>query len=165
MKSEQAPESGLQLWSYLVEKKRVLERLHVTILHTKEKHMSKKLWECCIALRKSISANEIHPTFIFTFDHIVWNNNIMALSVSDLKIEMPAGSENEHRHLGEAVIEQIPEAIAQWLHLTIGTRDDTTKPFEAAAMVAGWRSGKSNDVQSIPLENCVVKSKFSGRYR
>jgi tRNA ligase len=161
MHSKQASKSGLQLWSHLVAEKRLPEHPHVTVLHMKEKHESEKLWECCLALRKS--TGEIDPIFKLTFDHIVWNANVMALSVSELKFEHTE-SENEHRRLGEAVIERMPEAIVRRLHLTVGTRDDTINPFEAASMIAEWRSGRGNDVQSMRLDKCVVRGKFTGRY-
>lgn len=156
---KQTPESGVQLWSHLVQANRLPEHPHVTILHTKERHESEDLWQSCLALRNS--AGDIEPTFKITFDHIVWNGDVMALSVS--KVEIHEESQEQHRKLGEAVITQIPEITARRLHLTIGTRDGIN-PFQAASMIAEWRNGGGNDIQSAPLSNCVVESKFAGRY-
>lgn len=159
MSGGKAPESGSQLWSHLVAEKRLTKHPHVTLMHMKEKHDSEKLWECCWSLQKS--AGEIEPSFSVTFDHIVWNSDMMALSVSEIEMH---GEFEKHRNIGQSVIEHISDIVARRLHLTIGTRDDSINPFQAAAMVAEWRSGSKSDVQSLPLDNCVVEGKFAGRY-
>ncbi|KAH7338320.1 RNA ligase-domain-containing protein [Rhizoctonia solani] len=154
------PDSGKKMWNNLLNGQRVVDRPHVTLIHVKEKEDSLALWERCLALQKS--AGEIEPSFKITFDHVVWNGNVMALSVS--KVEMHRQFEDEHRQLAEAVVSQIPKKITDRLHLTIGTREDGINPFEAASMVVRWRDGTSTDVQCIPLGNCPVEAKFSGRY-
>ncbi|CAE6464431.1 hypothetical protein ACGC1H_006065 [Rhizoctonia solani] len=157
---EHIPDSGANMWTNLVNNKRVAGSPHVTLIHVKEKQDSEALWERCLTLRKS--AGEIEPTFRVTFDYIVWNGNVMALSVS--KVEIHREFEEEHRQLAEAVVEHIPEKITNRLHLTIGTREDGINPFEAAEMVTEWRNGTNADVQSISLGKCVVEAKFLGKY-
>ncbi|KAG8733154.1 hypothetical protein FRC11_008359 [Ceratobasidium sp. 423] len=156
---QHAPESGKQMWAKLVGK-RIDDRPHITLLHVKEKPESEEFWERCSALRKS--AGEIEPTFRVTFDHVVWNENVMALSVS--KVEMHQEFDEEHRQLAKAVLENIPERITKRLHLTIGTGEDGINPFEAASMVAEWRNGANDNVNSIALGKCTVEAKFSGKY-
>ncbi|GAB1521195.1 tRNA ligase [Rhizoctonia solani] len=157
---EDAPDSGAKMWSDLVSNKRVADRPHVTLIHVKEKQDSVSLWERCLALQKS--AGEIEPTFRVTFNNIIWNNDVMALSVS--RIEMHREFEDVHRQLAEEVVETIPESITNRLHLTIGTRDDSINPFEAASMVADWKRGVNSSAQSVLLRECVVEAKFLGRY-
>ncbi|CAE6427063.1 unnamed protein product [Rhizoctonia solani] len=157
---EHVPDSGAKMWSSLVNDKRIAGSPHVTLIHVKEKKESEALWERCQALRKS--AGEIEPTFKVTFDHVVWNDNVMALSVS--KVEIHREFEEEHRQLAEAVVEHIPEKITNRLHLTVGTREEGINAFEAAAMVTEWRNGANNGVQSIPLGNFVVEARFLGKY-
>ncbi|KAJ1305166.1 hypothetical protein OPQ81_000197 [Rhizoctonia solani] len=154
------PDSGKNMWTKIVTEERVVDRPHITLVHVKEKQDLEELWKRCLVLQKS--AGEIEPTFKVTFDHAVWNGNVMALSVS--KVEIHREFEEEHRRLAEAVVEQIPERIANRLHLTIGTREDGINPFEAASMVSEWRDGANGDVHSVPLDKCVVEAKFLGRY-
>ncbi|CEL61453.1 hypothetical protein RSOLAG1IB_10035 [Rhizoctonia solani AG-1 IB] len=155
-----APDSGTNMWSNLVDNKRIADRPHVTLIHVKEKQDSVTLWERCLALQKS--AGEIESTFRVTFDNVVWNGDVMALSVS--KVEMHQEFEDEHRQLAEAVVETIPEIITNRLHLTVGTREDSINPFEAASMITEWRKGVQSGTESIPLGACVVEAKFLGRY-
>lgn len=156
MREKGVPESGLKLWTQLVEGHRLPDNPHVTIVHSKEKHEAEDLWEHCLALHKSLHEDE--PSFTVAFDHVVWNGDIMALAVS--KVEM----RENHGKLVQAVVEHIPDVISNRLHLTVGTREEGINPFGAAAMVDGWRRGEDNGAQSIPLGKCLIEGNIVGRY-
>ncbi|KAF8603645.1 hypothetical protein BDV93DRAFT_156511, partial [Ceratobasidium sp. AG-I] len=156
MRAEGVPESGLKLWSQIVEGNRLPEKPHVTIVHSKEKHEAEELWEQCLALHKSLREEE--PSFTVVLDHVVWNEDIMALAVS--KVE----TREDHGVLVQAVVEHIPDIITSRLHLTVGTREEGINPFGAAAMVAEWRRGEKNGAQSISLGKCLVEGDITGRY-
>ncbi|KAG9086894.1 hypothetical protein FRC07_012960, partial [Ceratobasidium sp. 392] len=160
MMGEGVPESGRTFWTRLVEGHRLPDSPHVTVLHSKEKHESEKLWEHCTALRKAVPDSE--PSFRVTFDHVVWNANVMALAVS--KLEMHAEVDGEYGTIGRAIIKEIPENVARRLHLTVGTREDGINAFEAAGMVEGWRKDGDNVAQSIPLGDFAVEGRIMGRY-
>ncbi|KAG9075947.1 hypothetical protein FRC06_009799 [Ceratobasidium sp. 370] len=160
MRSGGVPESGRAFWARLVEGHRLPDSPHVTIVHTKEKHEAEKLWEHCTTLRKAIP--ESSPPLRATFDHVVWNDNVMALAVS--KLEIHAEVDGEYGELVSSVIKEIPENVARRLHLTVGTREDNINPFEAAGMVEAWRKGEDNGTQSVPLGACIVEGRIMGRY-
>ncbi|KAF8594578.1 hypothetical protein BDV93DRAFT_565265 [Ceratobasidium sp. AG-I] len=156
LREKETAESGLKLWSQIVEGNRLSEKPHVTIVHSKEKHEAEELWEHCLALHKSPREDE--TSFAVVFDHVVWNEDIMALAVS--KVEM----REDHGELVQAVVEHIPDIITSRLHLTVGTREEGVNPLGAAAMVAGWRRGERNGTQSISLGKCLVEGDITGRY-
>jgi tRNA ligase len=160
MRGKDVPESGTRLWTLLVEGHRLPDNPHVTLIHTKEKHEAEKLWELCTALRKTMPESE--ATFQATFEHVVWNENVMALAVT--KLEMRVEAEGEHGEVGRALIENIADNIKGRLHLTVGTREDGINAFEAAGLVGGWRRGEGNGAQSISLGKCVIEGRIMGRY-
>ncbi|KAG8695910.1 hypothetical protein FRC08_007472 [Ceratobasidium sp. 394] len=160
MQGNSVPESGRTFWAELVEGHRLPDSPHVTIVHTKEKNEAEKLWEQCTTLRKAVS--ESNPLLRATFDHVVWNGNVMALAVS--KLEVSAEVDRDCRGLVSALVNGIPEDVARRLHLTVGTREDSINPFEAAEMVDAWRKGEDNGTQSVSLDACVVEGKILGRY-
>ncbi|QRW07501.1 tRNA ligase [Ceratobasidium sp. AG-Ba] len=158
--SQGVPESAQKLWNIILENHRLPENPHVTLVHTKEKQEANLLWDHCTALRKTVP--ESQPSFRVTFDHLVWNANVMALSASNL--EMHTEVDGDYGEIGKALIEDMPENIKGRLHLTIGTREDSINPFEAAGMVEGWRKGEDNGAQSISLDRCIIEGKIMGRY-
>jgi len=144
---ENAPqEEGMKVfWEELKKKKRVADRPHITIVHSKAIDEAKDLWERCSVLDNMVTL----PPFTYRLGELISNGEVMALTVTDLGVV-----DDGQGGLGAAksYLKELPEAVLNRLHITVGTESDNTAAFEAGRMVEKWKYGsKDASIRVLPL--------------
>ncbi|KAI0260323.1 RNA ligase-domain-containing protein [Gloeopeniophorella convolvens] len=143
-------------WDALRKDERVARRPHVTIVHSKQLPDMQPLWERCVALHGLAQP----PLFCARLGHIVANERIMAATVDDLRVDDPEADEGQE---GSSFVSQLGADLAQWLHMTIGTKDASVLPVEAGVLVEAFRKGELG-INSVPLKDIIIKGRVKGLF-
>ncbi|KAF7790591.1 hypothetical protein EIP86_001547 [Pleurotus ostreatoroseus] len=152
-----APAKGVAFYKDLKSKKRVTDRPHITLVHEKGLPADQALWDRC----KSIFNLPTPPVFGLKLGHVVWNDRVMALTVTDLSVS--SDSENPDAKGVEFVV-QLPAELKERLHVTVGTGDASILPVEAKDLVAHWKKGEPG-IWSCPLKDTWVTGRIKGLYK
>ncbi|OBZ77669.1 tRNA ligase 1 [Grifola frondosa] len=151
-----APEEGRAFYEKLVEQKRVAKRPHITIVHSKSLPEEKPLWDRCQCLHGLASP----PLLSFRLDRLVWNDRVMAVTVSDLAVD--ADVEDPHS-FGVDFVVNLPKNVKNRLHITVGTQSADIPPLEAKHLVELWKKeGDIDGVRSLELKDLWVKGRVKG---
>ncbi|KIM27864.1 hypothetical protein M408DRAFT_329795 [Serendipita vermifera MAFF 305830] len=145
------PDTARTFWNKLKVTSRYATRPHITIVHSKERENEGKLWDSCERLTAGKS-----PLFEFSLTHLVWNEDVMALAVGDLRLVAETGGSDE----GEQFLESLNDQFRDRLHITVGTREPSVPPVQAKELTQKWRAGAG--VDAIPLEGVVAKGVIKG---
>ncbi|KAJ7177003.1 RNA ligase [Mycena filopes] len=153
----------------LVKDKRVPERPHVTIVHSKaltgpnEEAGSSELWEKCRGLDDfgAGGPEKAAQDFRLTLGSVLWNDRVMALTVEDAQ---SAVSTSEVSAEGQAFLKALVAPVRARLHITVGTRDSGVKPVEAKGLVEAWRMGGGAGVNEVKLEGLTAQGRVRGMF-
>ena len=83
--STRSPEEGKAFWEYLLSRKSVTNRPHITIVRKNSLPVRQGIWDRCTAVNHSIKP----PSFKLKLGHIVWDKRVMALTVEDIELDSP----------------------------------------------------------------------------
>ncbi|KAI0938363.1 hypothetical protein AcV5_000059 [Taiwanofungus camphoratus] len=154
MAEQDVPNAAKKFWEQLSLQNRVTPRPHVTIVHSKSLPAEQPLWERCRDLHVLTSP----PLFSFRLGHVVWDDRIMAATVSDLSVSMDdAGPEQKGL---DSVLQLSPE-VQKLLHITVGTRDNAVAPVDARDLVGRWKR-QQDGIQAVELKDVWVKGRVKG---
>lgn len=132
-----------QFYQYLKENNRVQPEFHVTLIHVNDRAKSPDIWQHYTAVYKealrrdntgnrtpSLGPGEAIP------ECLVWDGRIMAMAVREIN--------------GRG--RSLPCANAH-PHMTIGTANDSIKPFESNDLLERWKAGDNSKgpIYSIPF--------------
>lgn len=147
-------QDGVEFFAELKKGKRVTERPHVTLVHEKSLPAEEPLWSRC----KEIFALPSPPLFSFKLGHAVWNDRIMAVTVSDLSVSSDEQAANAK---GVEFVAQLPQEVKEKLHVTVGTKNKDVAPVEARDLVARWKQGEKG-ISSCELKDVWAKGRVKG---
>ncbi|KAI0074230.1 hypothetical protein K474DRAFT_1665656 [Panus rudis PR-1116 ss-1] len=178
------PDEAKKIFEELVANNRTGDRIpHVTLVHSKslnteteEGKTSKMLWEKC----KAAAGTE--TSFTFRLDKLVWNQRVMAISISDLSALSESESETTPTPSPQTLlnspsvqlITSLPPTVKSVLHITVGTRRADIPPVEAKELVGRWKQGKTESdesdggkvgVWSLAPPDVWVNAKVEGLYK
>ena len=156
---EEGEEGGRlrEFWDGLKKNKRVTRQPHVTIAHSKQLPDKLTLWERCSALY----ALPTPPLFRVRLGHVVADERVMAVTVEELRVDDPEEDEGQE---GSTFLSMLDPELRGQLHITVGTRDASVLPFEAAALVESFKKGKKKGLNNVRLEGVYVKGGIKGLY-
>ncbi|TIB29856.1 hypothetical protein E3P86_03600 [Wallemia ichthyophaga] len=142
--------------NHLVSHDRIANVPHITLLHHKEMESVdetvKEEYEECW----NMFSSSAHPIdFKFRVDALVYNERVMALSLSSVSVENPADTRVK------SMVERVMEKKV--LHITVGTRDATVNPFESKAAVEEWRRG-SEQVYASAVQGVELGGRLRGMF-
>ncbi|KAH9965570.1 RNA ligase-domain-containing protein [Lactifluus volemus] len=139
-----------EFWDSLKALGRVAPRPHITIVHVNELPEKFALWECCTTLR-ALSAP---PLFRARLGHVMTNERLIAVTIEDVSVDNP---EEDQGQEGSSF-------LRGRLHITVGTRDSSVNPFDAAMLVESFREN-AKVLDSVPLDEVYVKGRIKGLFR
>jgi tRNA ligase len=142
-----------EFWDALKKNKRITRQPHVTIVHSKDLPDKLTLWECCSALY----ALPTPPLFRARLGHVVADKRLMAVTVEELHVDDPEEDGGE----GSTFLSMLDPELRGRLHITVGTRDASVPPFEAAALVESLKKGEKG-LDNVNLEDVYVKGRIKG---
>ncbi|KAF9460265.1 RNA ligase [Collybia nuda] len=152
---------ALTFWNELKSGKRVAKRPHVTIVHQKSLPGEQMLWDKCTTLHRLAQP----PLFSAKLGDLVWNDEVMAVTVDDLQVVIEDGEGDEVR-LARAFLDALTESIRGRLHITVGTKNSNVLPVQAKVLVEAWRDGADSEAirnsRSMPLGGIVVNGRIKG---
>ncbi|KAF8181125.1 RNA ligase-domain-containing protein [Mycena galopus ATCC 62051] len=166
--AQEPNESGQAFFAHLQKEKRVAERPHVTVVHSKAlegpgaEGGAGELWTRC---GNAAGAGK-GAVFACTLGHVVWNERVMAVTVDDVKLEAEAGE----GQAGAEFVSGLPEEVRRRLHVTVGTWNASIAPVEGKTLVEAWRAKKSTaqggggPIRALPLGEVVVKARMRGLF-
>ena len=166
---DEIPAEVKELWEKMLEDERITQIPHVTLVHSNniDDPSEEALWDACRAL--SSLPHSPSPLFTFRLKHLVCDGRLMALTVEDLKPYAPTNPDDSSLDDEEGleaatnfVQKELSEVVKKRLHVTIGTRGESVKPYEARAVVESWREGKSKEVRVLELGDVVVRGRVKG---
>ncbi|KAI0826327.1 RNA ligase-domain-containing protein [Irpex lacteus] len=131
-------------------------RPHITIVHEKGLPGDQQLWDLC----RDIVALPSPPVFVFKLGNVVWNDRVMALTVSDIAVSK---EDQDDEAKGVEFVTTLPDELKEKLHVTVGTRDKDVNPFEARQLVLDWKNG-STKVEGRGLDDVWVKGRIKGLF-
>ena len=149
-------EKPREFFNMLLDNDRVANVPHITILHQKELNSedNKKVWD---KLSYLIKDTNIALDFEFKVNDIVYNDRLMALSLTNLKLLNEDVNSNA-KHLIENFIS------TKVLHVTVGTANSTIAPFEAKQLVHDYKDSQ-NDVKGIKInDNICLRGRLRGMF-
>ena len=150
------PGEGKAFWEKLCADRRVQQRPHVTLVHSKSLPAESEMWERCRAL----AGLPQPPLLSFRLGHVVWNERVMAATVVDLAAE---AVDDEADKAAVKFVLGVPEEVKNRLHITVGTRHQSVPPVEGKDLVMGWKTnGAGNGVWAMPLKDVWVKGRVKG---
>ncbi|THH27521.1 hypothetical protein EUX98_g6660 [Antrodiella citrinella] len=156
------PANGGALWDGLVKNNRLGETTpHVTIVHSKNlEGANKQMWDLC---------RELPPRALFSFrlDRLLWDDRVMAVTVSDLAVSADDGASPTSKERTQAInfVATLPDELRKHMHLTVGTREKEILPFEARLLVGRWRSGQRQGIGEVALKDVWVTGGVKGLFR
>lgn len=153
-KEDDVPEKGREFFLHLKGHKRVTDRPHVTIVHEKGLPGDSELWERC----KHLFAMSTPPVFSFKLGNLVWDDRVMAITVSDLAVST---DHNDPDAKGAEFMANLLEEFKEKMHVTVGTRSKDVPPVEARDLVARWKKGERG-IGSCKLDELWVKGRIKG---
>lgn len=156
MEKEDISAGGKAFYKHLVDNKRIAGQPHVTVVHEKGLPDDQELWDRC----RNLAGLPNPPLFVFKLGHAVWNDRVMALTVSDVAV---SNEEEDPEAKGVEFVTKLPGALKERLHVTAGTRDSGVNPFEARQLVLDWKNGKTG-MEACQLEDVWVKGRVKGRF-
>lgn len=144
---------GKKIFGSLKRGNRITTQPHVTIVHSNslDPEWARELWDRCSELHLSSTP----PTFQLHLGSVVWDDRVMAVVVD--KVVPVDGDE-----AGNSFVDQLPQEVRNKLHITVGTARGDIKPFEACALVEGWRDGKG--IKSLQLTNLLTEGPIKGLF-
>ena len=143
-----------EFWDALKKNKRITRQPHVTIVHSKQLPDRLALWERCSALY----ALPTPPLFRARLGHVVADKRVMAVTVEELHVDDPEEDEGQE---GSTFLSMLDPELRGQLHITVGTRDASVPPFEAAALVESFKKGEKGP-DGVSLEDVCVKGRIKG---
>ena len=155
-KADDVEDKGKKFYLHLKQSGRLSERPHVTIVHEKGLPGDTELWERC----KDLFAMSVAPVFSFKLGDLVWDDRVMAMTVSDLTVSTDS-SDPEAK--GAEFVSKLPEELKGKLHVTVGTMNKSILPVEARDLVARWKKGEQS-IGSCKLDDLWVKGRIKGLY-
>ena len=147
------PDTARAFWERLKHSKRYTARPHVTIVHGKEKDQKGELWDVCVTL-----AAGKPPLVKFSLTHLVWNENVMALAVDDLRLVNEKGRGEE----GNTFLNALDDNLKTRLHITVGTREPSISPVQAKELIAQWRAGA--ETNTFLLDEVTAQGRVKGLF-
>lgn len=165
MQGENVPVEARAFWIELVQNERIGDRVpHITIVHTKSLDGdNQKLWDdsrdLCLLTKR--------PTFTLKLGNIIWNDRVMAITVSDLSVSTHDDDDPNSEEYTKAVdfVSHLPDDVRNRLHITIGTRTKDIPPVEAKELVTLWKGGAKEGIGSFALGDVTVKGTLKGLMR
>lgn len=156
---ETAKEEGVDIapllksfWTQLQQDKRVTNRPHITVVHKAGLPEQKDLWERCQAL----DAHSPPIIFKFRLSEIVTDGEVMAITVEE--VEAPEGE-------GQAFLTELPQEIRNVLHITVGTANDSIKPYNSKTLVERRRNGEFGEKDAVlPLRAVKAEGPVRGLF-
>lgn len=134
--------------SQLTQDGRVQKEFHVTLAHVAEKKMNnyhKLLSEYVAKLQPDLEAGVNFIEKVKFQVHVcraIWNGRVLALEVDRVQ-----GPEDE------ALLTNIDHAsLDKFLHITVGTAEETIRPMESGPMVQKWIEGAQEGMEAIELD-------------
>jgi len=143
-----------EFWDALKKNKRIARQPHVTIVHGKQLPDKLSLWECCSALY----ALPTPPLFRARLGHVVGDERVMAVTIEELRVDDPEEDEGQE---GSTFLSMLDPELRGQLHITVGTKDASVPPFEAAALVESFKKGEKG-LNDIRLEDVYVRGRIKG---
>ncbi|KAI0088924.1 RNA ligase-domain-containing protein [Irpex rosettiformis] len=156
MLNDEVSAAGKDLYRRLLDGKRVAARPHITLVHEKGLPGDQALWDRC----QDIVALANPPVFAFKLGDVVWNNRVMALTVTNISVNK---DDQDPDAKGVEFVTELPEALKGKLHITVGTRDKDVNPFEARQLVLDWQDGDPA-VEGRGLDDVWVKGRVKGLF-
>ena len=154
MKDDDVSQRGKGLYHILKASERVTDRPHITLVHEKGLPGDIELWERC----KAIFALPTPPAFSIKLGHVVWNDRVMAITVSDFTVST---EDQDPDAKGAEFVGHLPEQLRERLHITVGTKNKDIPPVEAMYLVERWKKGEAG-IESCPLEEIWVNGRIKG---
>ncbi|KAL5498563.1 TRL1 [Sanghuangporus vaninii] len=164
-KEEEIPKEMKDLWSKLIADNRITALPHITLAHSNNlaEPSERALWECCRAL--CALPHSPNPLFALRLRHLISDGRVMCVSVEDLRPQVDPGADTSEEAL-RFVRGELREDVKRRLHVTVGTREESVKPYEARGVVERWREGKAGEeVKVVELRDVVVKGLVKGLMR
>ncbi|KAL5521724.1 TRL1 [Sanghuangporus sanghuang] len=158
----EVPKEMKDLWSKLTADNRIAPIPHITLAHSNNltDPCERALWESCRAL--SSLPHSPNPLFTFRLRHLISDGRVMCISVEDLRPQVDPGEDTSAEAL-RFVRGELREDVKRRLHVTVGTREEGVKPFEARGVVERWREGRAGkEVKVIELRDVVVRGRVKG---
>jgi tRNA ligase len=146
-----------EFWDSLKALGRVAPRPHITIVHVNELPEKFALWECCTTLR----ALSTPPLFRARLGHVVTNERLIAVTIEDVSVDIP---EEDQGQEGSSFVSLLDPELRGRLHITVGTRDSSVNPFDAAMLVESFRKN-AKVLDGIQLDEVYVKGRIKGLFR
>lgn len=159
----------------LLENRRLTGRPHITLVHETEVELErverlslaekagdepptaspwKQTWDQCVALANPATADGQPPLFDFTISHLVFSEKVMSLVVSSLRPSIAAAAPPADTPGALADVPDLEHA-----HFTIGTADDSLRPYEGRLLVIEKRKAGALDVGRESAEGVLVLPK------
>lgn len=145
--------SGVGFWEMLKKAGRVVKQPHVTIVHQKELPQAQDVWD----LSQSVAASTSLSGFKVKIGKLLWDEKVMVLTVENIE---QAGAKG-----GNGLMDMLPVATKNRLHITVGTADETIAAVEGMKLVQNWRNGqkeKDGIFESEIGEEIIVAGQLEG---
>ncbi|KAG5361673.1 tRNA ligase 1 [Yarrowia sp. C11] len=127
---------------------RIQEEFHVTLAHVAEKKKNnyhKLLSDYVATLQPNLNAgvNAIENVkFQIHVPRAIWNGRVLALEVD--RVQGPQD---------QALLSSIDHtSLDKYLHITIGTAEETIRPMESGPMVQKWLEGEREGMEAVDLD-------------
>nr|XP_019045517.1 hypothetical protein I302_05907 [Kwoniella bestiolae CBS 10118]OCF24447.1 hypothetical protein I302_05907 [Kwoniella bestiolae CBS 10118] len=142
-------ESAKEVFEKISSQNRITSKPHITLSHEKnvameaeqlvadgeevEGGVQKKLWDTCKAL------SEMPKSVLFRFEitHLVWDQRVMTLAITDFR-PIPLSEERKEEVDLESVL---PDDVKSLLHITVGTTSEEISAFESRGLMRALRDG------------------------
>jgi tRNA ligase len=159
----------------LLENRRATGRPHITLVHETEVELErlallslaeeqaansssdgpspaavgpwKRTWDQCVALANPTAPDGQPPLFEFFISHLVFSDKVMSLVVSSLRPSDGAPADTP-------TLTDVPDL--QHAHFTVGTADDSLRPYEGRLLVIEQRKAGALDAGRESAEGVLV---------
>ncbi|KAH7910961.1 RNA ligase-domain-containing protein [Hygrophoropsis aurantiaca] len=147
------PKAGGDFFQTLISQERFTQHPHSTIVHKNELPGLYELWERCA----HIDQMPAPPSFKFVLGHLLWNEEVMVVTVDDFQI---AGTEVTLGQEGQDFVSKLSADIRDRLHITLGTQDETIPTIRGKDLVQVWRLEKEAGIGSVKLKGIEVQGRI-----